>query len=89
MKSKSFQMKQYKLVGDEYVEIGYWTMSGDRMGLEIEIDDKYPEEKEEAEWIINRLVEADSFPLPDDFLEHWQQRLNPYDGMMGEIEKLN
>ena len=82
-------MKQYKLVGDEYVEIGLWTMSGDRMGLEIEIDDRFKEDKEEADWILNRLVEADSFPLPDDFLEHWQRSLSPYDGMMGNIVKDN
>lgn len=89
MKNKSYKMKQYKLVGDEYVEIGLWTMSGDRMGLEIEIDDRFKEDKEEADWILNRLVEADSFPLPDDFLEHWQRNLSPYDGMMGNIVKDN
>lgn len=89
MKDKFYQMKQYKLIGDEYVEIGLWTMSGDRMGLEIEIDDNFEEDKEEAEWIINRLVEADSFPLPDDFLEHWQHQISPYDGMMGKIVKVN
>ena len=59
----------------------------DRMSLEIEIDDRYEEEKEEANWIINRLVEADAFPLPDEFLEYWQQQLSPYGGMMGKIDK--
>lgn len=88
MKVKAYKMKQYKLVGDEYKEIGFWTMPIDRMSLEIEIDDAYEGEKEEANWIINRLVEADSFPLPDDFLEHWQQQLSPYEGMMGKIEKI-
>jgi len=88
MRIKEFQMKQYKLIGDGYVEIGLWTMPEDRMSLEIEIDDAYEEEKEEANWIINRLVEADAFPLPVDFLEHWQQQLSPYDGMMGKIEKI-
>jgi len=48
----------------------------------------YPEDQEEANWIINRLVEADSFPLPDDFLEHWQDNLSPYEGMMGKIEDI-
>ncbi len=88
MKVKAYKMKQYKLVGDEYKEIGLWTMPIDRMSLEIEIDDAYEGEKEEANWIINRLVEADAFPLPEDFLEHWQQQLSPYDGMMGKIEKV-
>ena len=89
MKIKEFQMKQYKLIDGEYKEIGLWIMPFDRMSLEIEIDDKYEEEKEEANWILNRLVEADSFPLPKDFLEHWQQQLSPYDGMMGKIESLS
>jgi len=88
MKSKVFRMKQYKLVGEEYKEIGIWTMPVDRLSLEIEIDDAYPEEQEEADWIINRLVEADAFPLPVDFLEYWQEQLSPYDGMMGKIEKV-
>jgi len=88
MKIKEFQMKHYKLIDDEYKEIGLWTMPIDRISLEIEIYDRYEEEKEEANWIINRLVEADAFPLPDDFLEHWQQQLSPYDGMMGKIKKV-
>ena len=88
MKIKEYRMKQYKLIDDEYKEIGLWTMPFDRMSLEIEIDDAYPDDQEEANWIINRLVEADSFPLPDDFLEHWQEQMSPYDGMMGKIEKV-
>lgn len=81
-------MIQYKLVDGEYVRIGLWTMPVDRMSLEIEIEDAYPEEQEEADWIINRLVEADAFPLPEDFLEYWQERFSPYQGMMGKIEML-
>ena len=88
MKIKEFQMKQYKLIDGEYKKIGVWTMPFDRMSLEIEIDDAYEEEQEEANWILNRLVEADSFPLPKDFLEYWQQQMSPYDGMMGKIESL-
>lgn len=88
MKAKVYKMKQYKLVGEEYKKIGVWTMPADRMSLEIEIDERYPEEKEEANWIINRLVESDAFPLTEDFLEYWQQQLSPYEGMMGKIEKV-
>jgi len=62
-------------------------MPVDQMSLEIEIDDAYPDDQEEANWIINRLVEADAFPLADDFLEYWQQQLSPYEGMMGEIRE--
>ena len=82
---KVFQMKQYKLIDDKYVEIGLWTMPADRMGLEIEIDDVYEEEHEEANWILNRLV--GSYPLPEDFLEYHQEQKNGYDGMMGKIVK--
>ncbi|MBC8553982.1 MAG: hypothetical protein H8D23_30600 [Candidatus Brocadiales bacterium] len=82
---KVFQMKQYKLVEGKYVEIGLWTMPADRMGLEIEIDDVYEEEHEEANWILNRLV--GSYPLPEDFLEYHQEQKNGYDGMMGKIVK--
>jgi len=88
MKIKEFQMKHYKLIDDEYKEIGLWTMPIDRMSLEIEIDDAYLDDREEANWILNRLVEADAFPLPDDFLEYWQKQLSPYEGMMGEIEEI-
>ncbi|MFQ6611324.1 MAG: hypothetical protein ACE5D7_11090 [Fidelibacterota bacterium] len=88
MKRKVYQMKQYKLIDGEYKEIGIWIMPVDRMSLEIEIDDRYPEEKEAANWIINRLVDAEAFPLPEDFLEYWQEQLSPYEGMMGEIKRL-
>jgi hypothetical protein len=83
--AKVFQMKQYKLIDDKYVEIGLWTMPEDRMGLEIEINDAYEEEQEEANWILNRL--AGSYPLPEDFLEYWQEQKNGYDGMIGKIVK--
>jgi hypothetical protein len=88
MSSRGYQMIQYKLVRGEYIRIGVWTMPVDRMSLEIKIEDAFPEEKEESDWIINRLVEADAFPLPEDFLEYWQQQISPYHGMMGEIEIL-
>lgn len=87
--AKVLQMKQYKLVGDEYKEIGVWTMPEDRMGLDIEIDDAYPDEQEEANWILNRLVEAEAFPLPEDFLKYWQEQFSPYEGMMGKIESVS
>ncbi len=82
--AKVFQMKQYKLIDDKYVEIGLWTMPENRMGLEIEIDDAYEEEHEEANWILNRLV--GSYPLPEDFLEYHQEQKSGYDGMMGKIK---
>ena len=86
MSTQKYQMVQYKLVDGEYIRIGVWTMPVDRMGLDIEIDDAYVQEQGEANWVINRLVEADAFPLPDDFLEYWQENYSPYQGMMGEIE---
>ncbi|MBW1932824.1 MAG: hypothetical protein JRI56_07385 [Deltaproteobacteria bacterium] len=43
------------------------------------------EAREEAEWIINRLVENDIRTLPDGFLTYHQSTLSPYRGMRGPV----
>ncbi len=43
------------------------------------------EAQEEADWVINRLVENDIKSLPLDFLEYHQATMSPYNGMRGEI----
>jgi hypothetical protein len=43
------------------------------------------EAREEAEWIVNRLVENDVRTLPDDFLAYHQATLSPYRGMRGLV----
>lgn len=43
------------------------------------------EAREEAEWIINRLVENEVRTLPEDFLAYHQSTLSPYRGMRGPV----
>ncbi len=40
---------------------------------------------EDADWVINRLVERDIRSLPHEFLGFHQQSMPPYRGMFGEI----
>jgi len=41
--------------------------------------------REEAKWIVNRLVENEVRTLPDDFLAYYQATLSPYRGMRGPV----
>ncbi len=75
-----------------YEPIGVWVQ-GPGPGLDLVI--KYfpgnQEAQEEADWVINRLVEAGVKSLPEDFLAYHQKTLSPYKGMRGpivEIEEL-
>jgi hypothetical protein len=43
------------------------------------------EYREEADWVINRLVENDIKSLPDDFLEYHRSTMSLYLGIRGEI----
>jgi len=43
------------------------------------------EAREEAEWIVNRLVENDIRNLPEDFLAFHQASLSPYSNMRGSM----
>lgn len=43
------------------------------------------ETQEDADWLINRLVERGIKSLPDDFLEYHRSTMSPYRGMRGEI----
>jgi len=69
-----------------YEPIGVWVQ-GPGPGLDIEMAylPGNAEAEEEAEWVINRLVEAGVKNLPEDFLEYHQQTLSPYRGMRGAI----
>ncbi len=72
-----------------YEPIGVWVQ-GPGPGLDIEmfyLDSRDPEvlaRKEEADWVINRLVENDATSLPDDFLEYHRQSRTSYDGAFTE-----
>lgn len=43
-------------------------------------DPKVLVRKEDADWVINRLVENDATSLPDDFLEYHRESRSAYDG---------
>lgn len=69
-----------------YEPIGVWVQ-GPGPGLDIEMaylsgNEDY---QEEADWVINRLVENGIKSLPDDFLEYHRSTMSPYLGMRGEI----
>jgi len=73
-----------------YEPVGVWVQ-GSGPGLDIEMfyidsrDAKVLARKEEADWVINRLVENDITSLPEDFLEYHRQSRSPYDGAFSEI----
>jgi len=69
-----------------YEPIGVWVQ-GPGPGLDIEMAylPGNAEAEEEAEWVINRLVEAGVKNLAGDFLEYHQRTLSPYRGMRGAI----
>ncbi|MBC8394972.1 MAG: hypothetical protein H8E17_20685 [Deltaproteobacteria bacterium] len=78
-----------KAAAPEYRPVGVWVQ-GPGPGLDIEMF--YPnssrgdiqDRREQAEWVINRLVENDVLTLPDDFLEYHRQSRSPYDGVFSE-----
>ena len=67
-----------------YEPIGIWVQ-GPGLDLVIECLPGNPEAREEADWIINRLVENEIKSLPEDFLEYHQATLSPYCGMFGPV----
>jgi hypothetical protein len=72
--------------GPHYEPIGVWVQ-GPGPGLDI-IMEYLPgndEFQEDADWVINRLVERDIKSIPDGFLEYHQQTMSPYRGTRGEI----
>jgi len=74
----------------EYVPVGVWVQ-GPGPGLDVEMYylDRGPHGladcKDEAAWVVNRLVEAVATSLPADFLEYHRLSRSPYDGVFSEI----
>jgi len=69
-----------------YEPVGVWVQGpGPGLDLVIEFLPGNTEAREEAEWIINRLVENDIRALPDGFLAYHQSTLSPYRGMRGPV----
>ena len=69
-----------------YDPIGVWVQGpGPGLDLVIEFLPGHTEAQEEAEWVINRLVENNVRTLPEAFLDYHQSTLSPYRGMRGVI----
>ena len=83
---KFLYMVEYKLVGDAYVPIGVWCV-GESPSLDVEIRmlPGYAEEQEEADWVINRLVENGAEHVGREFLGYHQETLSPYRGMRSKV----
>ena len=45
----------------------------------------HAEARDDAEWVVNRLVENDVRSLPEDLLAYHQSTLSPYRGMRGAV----
>ena len=71
-----------------YEPIGVWV-KGSGPGLDVVME--YPpgndEFQEDADWVINRLVENEIRSLPEGLLEYHRATMSPYRGMRGEIVK--
>lgn len=84
-------MIHYKLIGHNhpdprYKPIGIWiTGPGPGLDLEMRYLPGNEEEEDDANWIINRLVERGVKGLPEDFLEYHQQSMSGYRGMLEAI----
>ena len=83
---KLLYMVEYKLIHGAYVPIGVWCV-GDTPGLDVEIRmlPGHPEEQEEADWVINRLVEEGVEHVGREFLEYHQETLSPYRGLRSKV----
>lgn len=69
-----------------YKPVGVWVQGpGTGIDLVVEFLPGNAEAREEADWIINRLVENDVRTLPEDFLVYHQFTLSPYRGMRGPV----
>ena len=69
-----------------YAPVGVWVQGpGPGLDLVIEFLPGNTEAREEAEWIVNRLVENNIRSLPEDFLAYHQATLSPYRGMRGPV----
>ncbi len=77
-----------------YEPVGVWVQ-GPGPGLDIEMfyidshDPKVLARKDEANWVINRLVENDATGLPDDFLEYHRRSRSVYEGTFSEPETVS
>ena len=59
------------------------------MDLVIEYLPGNADAEEDAQWVVNRLVEQGVRSLPDDFLAYHQGTLSQYRGMRGPVIQIN
>ena len=75
-----------RLRNPHYEPIGVWVQGpGPGLDLVIEYLPGNSEAQEEADWIINRLVENGIKSLPEDFLAYHQSTLSIYRGIRGPV----
>ena len=69
-----------------YDPIGVWVQ-GPEPGLDLVIEflPGHAQAREDAEWVLNRLVENDVRSLSEDFLDYHQSTLSAYRGMRGAV----
>lgn len=69
-----------------YQPIGVWVQGpGPGLDVVMEFLPGNEEAQEEADWVINRLVEREIKSLPDGFLDYHEATMSPYHGMRGKI----
>ena len=69
-----------------YEPIGVWVQGpGPGLDLVIEFLPGNSDAEENAQWVVNRLVEQGVRSLPDDFLAYHQGTLSKYRGMRGPV----
>ena len=69
-----------------YEPVGVWVQGpGPGLDLVIEFLPGNADAEEEAQWVVNRLVEQGVRSLPDDFLAYHQGTLSQYRGMRGPV----
>ncbi|VBB41675.1 conserved hypothetical protein [uncultured Desulfatiglans sp.] len=69
-----------------YEPIGVWVQGpGPGLDLVIEFLPGNADAEEDAQWVVNRLVEQGVRSLPDDFLAYHQGTLSQYRGMRGPV----
>ncbi len=51
----------------------------------IEFLPSHADAREDAEWVVNRLVENEVQSMPEDFLAYHQSTVSPYRGMRGAV----
>jgi len=69
-----------------YEPIGVWVQGpGPGLDLVIEFLPGNADAEEDAQWVVNRLVEQGVRSLPDDFLAYHHGTLSQYRGLRGPV----